>query len=146
MYRSFSLASPPLKTPEAKSARNVPEKQKSRPTKTRRLKNAELVRVFFFISNFRGVCGASSWDLRRCRAFPSLGSAKEMFCLVESQACRKTSFVDGWVDWVKPFFERDCFCSCCARQRNGCRRIRSNSNPQSLSKSDLVIIPSPISR
>jgi hypothetical protein len=32
-----------------------------------------------------------------------------MFCLVERQACRKTPFVDGWADWVKPFFERGLF-------------------------------------
>jgi hypothetical protein len=43
--------------------------------------------------------------MTRHRAFPSLGSAKEMFCLVERQACRKTPFVDGGVDWVKPFFD-----------------------------------------
>jgi hypothetical protein len=109
MYRSFSSACFPLKTPDPKSARNAPEKQKSRATNTRRLKNAEWVQGFFFISNFRGVCGAYSWDIETRPRAPVFGSAREMFCLVERQACRKTSFVDGWADWVKPFFERRLF-------------------------------------
>jgi hypothetical protein len=82
---------------------------KKNSSNTRRLKNAEWVQEFFFIYNLGGVCGSCSWDIETRLRPPVFGSAREMFCLVERQACRKTPFVDGWADWVKPFLEQGLF-------------------------------------